>query len=56
MSTGGACCPSWFGFVYRPPHVATPYPDRAYDLDGDGNVIGLDKQWMNLALNNVPLE
>jgi len=43
-------------FNQRLNNVATPHPDRAYDLDGSGGApTGTDKQVMNQALNNAPL-
>jgi len=33
--------------------LTTPYPDQAYDLDGDGSVTGVDKLQMNRVLNGL---
>jgi len=35
--------------------LATPYPVRAFDLDGDGYVNGIDKLQMNRVLNGLTI-
>jgi hypothetical protein len=35
--------------------IATAYPDRCFDLTGDGLVNALDKPCMNRALNGLTI-